>query len=329
MDYFELRIETEGLGVELVEDQLTEMGITEFVVDDPNVDLQMMAEASGTEYVDREEILANSGRVASVTVYTEQLADAVAIQDEIHKWSLRMRNLLDEGAFGSEVDSESLGTMKTSLTQRGDEEWKDKWKAYFKPAHITDNIVVRPSWESYKPESDQEIVVSIDPGMAFGTGTHETTSLTVLLMEKYLKPGDSVLDVGCGTGILSIIASRLGAGDVLGIDIDEEAVSASKKNGELNDIPDSVRFRMGDLTEGVDYRADMVAANLLTPLILRLSPDAPKHLVPSGKYIVSGILTEQAESVADALMELGFHLLEKVEKGDWCAMAAEWSGIGC
>ncbi len=327
MDYYELRIETEGLGVELVEDKLTEMDINEFVVDDPNVDLQMMAEADGTEYVDREEILANSGRVASITVYTEQYEDAAAIRDEIHRWSLQMRNQMDEGAFGSGVDSELLGTMKIFLTKRGDEEWKDKWKAYFKPSHITEHIVVRPSWETYEPASEQEIVVTIDPGMAFGTGTHETTSLTVLLMEKYMKPDARVLDIGCGTGILSIIADRLGAGDVLGIDIDEDAVDASRKNSQLNKTPDSVRFQRGDLTEGVEYQADMVVANLLTPLVLRLSPDVPKHLASGGKYIISGILTEQAESVEDALTELGFSMLEKTEKGDWCAIAAKYDGF--
>lgn len=327
MDYYELRIETEGLGVELVEDKLTEMDITEFVVDDPNVDLQMMAEVDGTEYVDREEILANSGRVASVTVYTEQYEDAAAIRDEIHRWSLQMRNWMDEGAFGSAVDSEYLGTLKTFLTKRGDEEWKDKWKAYFKPSHITEHIIVRPSWENYESASEQEIVVTIDPGMAFGTGTHETTSLTVLLMEKYLKSDARVLDVGCGTGILSIIADRLGAGDVLGIDIDEQAVDASKQNSKLNELPNSVRFQTGDLTDGVEYQADVVVANLLTPLILRLSPDVPKHLVPGGRYIVSGVLTEQAESVENVLTELGFSILEKTEKGDWCAIAAEYDGF--
>ena len=209
-----------------------------------------------------------------------------------------------------------------TLTLRGDEEWKDKWKAYFKPTKITEHIVVCPSWEEYKPASDDEVVISIDPGMAFGTGTHETTALTTLLMEKYLKPGEKVLDVGCGSGILSIIAARLGASRVLGIDIDDEAVTASEENGELNGVMDTAHFQIGDLTEGVDFQADVVVANLLTHLVLRLSPDIPKHMLPGGRYVTSGILAEQEASVVQALEELGFTVLETAEKGDWCCIAA-------
>ena len=288
MNYYELQIETAGPGVELVENELTELGITQFVVDDPNLDIQMMDEAWGTEYVDREEILARKDRSATVTVYTENLEEAEAIR----------------------------------LTLRGDEEWKDKWNAYFKTTKITEHIVVCPSWEEYEPASDEEVVISIDPGMAFGTGTHETTALTTLLMEKYLKPGEKVLDVGCGSGILSIIAARLGASRVLGIDIDDEAVTASEENGERNGVMDIARFQMGDLTEGVDFQADVVVANLLTHLVLRLSPDIPKHMLPGGRYVTSGILVEQEVSVVQALEELGFTVLETAEKGDWCCIAA-------
>ena len=182
--------------------------------------------------------------------------------------------------------------------------------------------MVCPSWEEYEPASDEEVVISIDPGMAFGTGTHETTALTTLLMEKYLKPGEKVLDVGCGSGILSIIAARLGASRVLGIDIDDEAVTASEENGERNGVMDIARFQIGDLTEGVDFQADVVVANLLTHLVLRLSPDIPKHMLPGGRYVTSGILVEQEASVVQALEELGFTVLETAEKGDWCCIAA-------
>lgn len=321
MNYYELQIETAGVGVEFLEDKLTELGITQFAVDDPSIDLQMMEEAWGTEYVDREEMLANAKRSAVVTVYTEELSEMEELRKSLVDWIPVMRNRLEDGVYGSGLHGDSLGSMKMTVTLRGDEEWKDKWKAFFKPAHITDRIVVRPSWEEYVPESEEELVVSIDPGMAFGTGTHETTSLTTLLMEKYLRPGDKVLDVGCGSGILSIIASKLGAGDVLGIDIDDEAITASNENSALNEIHEGVQFQLGDLTEGVSYQADMVVANLLTHLVLRLSPDVPKHLLPGGRYITSGILVEQEEKVISALTELGFTILETAEKGDWCCIA--------
>lgn len=322
MNYYELQIETAGPGVELVENELTELGITQFAVDDPNLDIQMMDEAWGTEYVDREEILARKDRSATVTVYTETLEEAEAIRQKLQDWMPAVRNRLASGVYGENLNVDSLGSGKMTLTLRGDEEWKDKWKAYFKPTKITEHIVVCPSWEEYEPSSDEEVVISIDPGMAFGTGTHETTSLTTLLMEKYLKPGEKVLDVGCGSGILSIIAARLGASEVLGIDIDDEAVTASEENGELNGVTDTARFQIGDLTEGVDFQADVVVANLLTHLVLRLSPDIPKHMLPGGRYVTSGILAEQEESVVQALEELGFTVLEIAEKGDWCCIAA-------
>ena len=322
MNYYELQIETAGPGVELVENELTELGITQFVVDDPNLDIQMMDEAWGTEYVDREEILARKDRSATVTVYTETLEEAESIRRKLQDWMPAVRNRLASGVYGENFNADSLGSGKIRLTLRGDEEWKDKWKAYFKPTKITEHIVVCPSWEEYEPASDEEVVISIDPGMAFGTGTHETTALTTLLMEKYLKPGEKVLDVGCGSGILSIIAARLGASRVLGIDIDDEAVTASEENGERNGVMDIARFQIGDLTEGVDFQADVVVANLLTHLVLRLSPDIPKHMLPGGRYVTSGILVEQEASVVQALEELGFTVLETAEKGDWCCIAA-------
>lgn len=322
MNYYELQIETAGPGVELVENELTELGITQFAVDDPNLDIQMMDEAWGTEYVDREEILARKDRSATVTVYTETLEEAEAIRQKLQDWMPAVRNRLASGVYGENLNADSLGNGKIRLTLRGDEEWKDKWKAYFKPTKITEHIVVCPSWEEYEPASDEEVVISIDPGMAFGTGTHETTALTTLLMEKYLKPGEKVLDVGCGSGILSIIAARLGASRVLGIDIDDEAVTASEENGERNGVMDIARFQIGDLTEGVDFQADVVVANLLTHLVLRLSPDIPKHMLPGGRYVTSGILVEQEASVVQALEELGFTVLETAEKGDWCCIAA-------
>ncbi len=322
MNYFELRMETQGVGVEFIENKLMELGVTQFVIDDPNIDIQMMDEAWGTEYVDREEIMEDANRCASVTVYTEEMEEAKSLQFEMERWAERMRKQLSEGDFGELLNADSLGSMKMTLTMRGDEEWKDKWKAYFKPAKITEDIVVCPSWEDYTKESDSEIVVSIDPGMAFGTGTHETTSLTTLLMEKYLKQGESLLDVGCGSGILSIIASKLGAGEVLGIDIDDEAVTASCENANLNEIGNNVSFQIGDLTKGVEFKADVVVANLLTHLVLQLSPDIPTHLKDGGRYITSGILVEQEQSVVDALEELGFTVLEIAEKGDWCCIAA-------
>ena len=174
-----------------------------------------------------------------------------------------------------------------------------------------------PTWEEYELSEEDEAagkkILRIDPGMAFGTGTHETTSLCLKAMEKYMAPGASVLDVGCGSGILSIAADLLGAGDVLGIEIDPVAVEVSRENLELNGCGENVRVIEGDLTKGVDYKADLVEM---------LSPDVRRHMRPGAKYISSGIIDEKLEEVAQAIRDCGFEIEEIKEDGMWRAIVA-------
>ncbi|MBQ9973020.1 MAG: 50S ribosomal protein L11 methyltransferase, partial [Firmicutes bacterium] len=165
-------------------------------------------------------------------------------------------------------------------------------------------------------------VIEIDPGMAFGTGTHETTSLCLELIEKYIKEGDTLLDVGCGSGILAIAAGLLGASDVLGIEIDPVAVEIGNENVALNNLSDKIKVIYGDLTKGVDYKADIVAANLMADLVKMLSPSVPAHLREGGIYISSGILAVLAEEVSAVIEESGFEIVEIMVKGEWCAIAA-------
>ncbi|MBQ9708236.1 MAG: 50S ribosomal protein L11 methyltransferase, partial [Firmicutes bacterium] len=219
-------------------------------------------------------------------------------------------------------------------------QWKDKWKEYFHPTKITDRLVVKPSWEDYSPAAG-DLVIEIDPGMAFGTGTHETTSLCMKLLEKYMGAsaadkdkksedvkgsaegwGLKVLDVGCGSGILSIAAARLGAGDVLGVEIDEDAVLVARENVELNGCSEGVKVIQGDLTKGIDYKADIIVANLMADLVMMLAGSAKAHLAPGGIFISSGILTDKEEIVSSAIVEAGFEIVEVAEDGEWCAIAA-------
>ena len=174
----------------------------------------------------------------------------------------------------------------------------------------------------YEQDIEDREVIRINPGMAFGTGLHETTSLSADFLETYIQEGDKVLDVGCGTGILSILASKIGASEVLGIDIDDEAVAASIQNLEANDVNNAI-IKKADLTSGVDFKADLVVANLLTNLVIRLTGNIRKHLNSGGRYIMSGILTTQQDKVLEALEENGFEKLAIAEQGEWCAIAAE------
>ena len=170
--------------------------------------------------------------------------------------------------------------------------------------------MIKPTWEDYEA-GEKELVIEIDPGMAFGTGTHETTSGCIQLMEKYMKPGDKVLDVGCGSGILSIAAALLGSRDILAIDIDPVAVEVTRENVELNNVSEYVDTRYGDLTKGVSYRADIVVANLMA-----------KHLEDGGIYISSGIIDFKEEEVCETLKRCGFEIIEILKKGEWCTVAA-------
>ena len=193
------------------------------------------------------------------------------------------------------------------------------------PTKITPRFVVKPAWRTYEP-AEGEDVITIDPGLAFGTGTHATTFLTLRLMEKYLQPGDDVLDVGSGSGILSIGAVKLGAGRVWAVDLFDDAVQSTKKNAALNGCEEKIEAFAGDLTKGLNVRADLICANLMADLVKMLSKDAAKHLKGRSIYISSGILDEKEEEVSSAIRDAGFDLLEVIHADGWCAIAAQARG---
>ena len=306
MNYIEFVITARDAGeLEIIEGILLSFGITDSVINDPRDVTQLLEKKNSYDwdYVDASvEALLESQ--PSVTVYRESDADAKKTLDELEE---RIRADFPECTFKRKIVC--------------DEDWKDKWKEYFKPAKVTERLVVKPTWESYE-KKDDELVIEIDPGMAFGTGTHETTSLCLELLEEHIKPGDSVLDVGCGSGILAIAAGLLGAGEVLGVEIDPVAVTVGKENVARNNLTDRVQVIQGDLTKGVDFCADIVLANLMADLVKILSADVAKHMCPGGIYISSGILAELSEEVRKVIEVCGFDILEVRKKGEWCAIAA-------
>lgn len=201
-------------------------------------------------------------------------------------------------------------------------DWSEAWKAYFKPVKITDRIVIKPDWEVYTPTSEDEIIIEIDPGMAFGTGTHETTSMCIELLERYIQGNIDVLDIGCGSGILSIAAAKLGARNVTGIDIDRKALIVSIENIEKNRLSDKIQIIYGDLTKNIDIKADVVVANIMADIIIMLSAYVESNLKGDKIFIVSGILREKEKSVLEALTSNRFQVLQVLQKGEWSAIAA-------
>lgn len=231
------------------------------------------------------------------------------------------KNYSDSVAFLRERFA-SLGVdAKIELIGVNEEDWAESWKKYYKPIKIGEKIVIVPMWEDYEPE-EGEIIVKMDPGMAFGTGTHETTRLVIALLEKYIKPGARMLDVGCGSGILSICASKLGAARCAAYDIDPVAVRVAKENIEASGA-ENIVCGVSDLLRSVDIsggKYDVVAANIVADIIIRLLPDIRAYMNPGARMICSGIITERCGDVLDAVQKYGFEVVEKVEENGWCAI---------
>ncbi|MGB9810371.1 MAG: 50S ribosomal protein L11 methyltransferase [Dictyoglomus turgidum] len=216
---------------------------------------------------------------------------------------------------------EIFGEAKVEIEYRiiREEDWTNKWKKYAKPIYL-DRIVVLPSWEEIGNVEDR-ILIRIDPGMAFGTGNHPTTIMCIEMLQKYLKEGMDVLDVGTGSGILSIVAKKLGGDKVKGVDIDEKAIEVAKKNAEGNHV--EVEFQKNDLIDGINEKYDIVVANLIAEIILKLNANVKRVLKTDGIYIVSGIVQEKLDMILNSLRESGFKLLEVKEKEDWYTVVAQ------
>jgi len=219
----------------------------------------------------------------------------------------------------------NLGERKLTMEETDDEDWINNWKAYFKPFRVTDDIVIKPTWETLEEVKEGDIVVDIDPGTAFGTGSHETTKLCIQGMEEYLNEHTKLLDIGCGSGILSIIGLKLGAQCAVGTDIDPIAVEVAKENAAVNGIPEGkYTVYEGNLIEeealqkevGLE-KYDIVVANILADVIIPLSSQVSKFMKKNGIFISSGIIDMKKEEVEQALIQNGFEIIKVNQMGDW------------
>lgn len=211
---------------------------------------------------------------------------------------------------------------KLELVGVNEEDWANNWKQYFKPVKVGERIVICPAWEEYRP-TDDELVVRMDPGMAFGTGTHESTRLMIRLLEKNTRPGCRMLDVGTGTGILAICASRLGASVCRAYDIDPTAVRVARENIRESGL-ENVTCDRSDLLRQVDLSEgpyDLISANIVADILIRMMPDVGRYLAPDGVILLSGIVMSRRKDVMDAAAENGFYLTEMLMENGWCALA--------
>ncbi|WP_341877426.1 50S ribosomal protein L11 methyltransferase [Defluviitalea saccharophila] len=312
MKWVRLTISTKSEAVEAISYALTNIGIPTIEIDDPNDIALTMEKKNKTDwdYID-EELLKNKDTdevhikayLPEDTPYEEKI---IQIQNSLN----HIKQFLDIGK----------GTVKTDILH--EEEWANSWKKYYKPLKIGKNILIKPSWEEYTPRDDDEVIIEMDPGMAFGTGTHETTSMCLELIEKYIAKGDVVFDIGCGSGILGIASAKLGASSVIGVDLDANAVKVAKNNVNSNNVQHIMKLYEGNLLDVIDQKADIVVANIIADVIIELSQSVLEFLKTNGLFIASGIIRERLQDVKEAMDKNGLDIIDLYEKGSWCALAA-------
>ena len=253
------------------------------------------------------------GEGAKVTGYFRQDA---SLADNLSALNTKLAELraMDLGGI-------DLGGLTVESSEFEENDWLNSWRQYYKPAPVGEHLVIKPTWEEYSPRPG-DLIIHMDPGMAFGTGTHETTSMCLELSEKYVKDGDSIIDIGCGTAILSIASVLLGAKDARAIDIDMLAVDCATQNVQQNLMQDKITVVQGDLLSGSEgcEACDVMFANIVAGVIVMLSPDVPKKLKKSGHFICSGIIREREEDVVAVLTGIGLVCVETRRKGEWVAM---------
>ncbi|MCM3619119.1 50S ribosomal protein L11 methyltransferase [Sutcliffiella horikoshii] len=216
-----------------------------------------------------------------------------------------------------------LGLNNISISEVNEEEWATAWKKYYNPVKISEKFTIVPTWETYEPVSSDEKIIELDPGMAFGTGTHPTTVLCIQAIERTVRPQDKVIDVGTGSGVLSIAAAMLDAKEVLALDLDDVAVESAKLNIKLNKVHPTVTVKQNNLLGNVEGPVDVVVANILAEVIVRFTDDVYRVLENGGTFISSGIISMKKQEVKDALIKSGFKIEETMMMEDWVAFIAK------
>lgn len=310
-NWMEIKVLTTTQAADLISEILLEAGSEGTMIEDKN-DVAANQRPEGQWDIIDEAIAERIGDDVKVTGYfpiDEHLNDVIAqIQSELR----RLRAL--------ELDFD-LGKLEVITQGFENEDWAESWKKAFKPIRLGEHIVIRPGWAAFDPLPGDK-VIEIDPGLAFGTGTHETTGMCTALVEKYVRPGQRVIDIGTGSGILAIAAAHMGADEVLATDLDPVAVRVAAENAEINGFGDRISCRCGDLLDVVDESGDVVIANIIADVIIMLARPVRERIADGGLFICSGIAVDRRDDVIRALNEADYEILDAPVKGEWAAFAA-------
>ena len=284
-------------------------------------DIAQMVVPYGIYVEDYSHLEEEAWEIAHIDLIDEELLKKDRTKALVHVYISPEENPAEAIAFLSErYNAEGIPpTISTAACV--EEDWINNWKKYFKPIPVGEKLLIRPNWEN-EYDAQGRTVLHLEPGLAFGTGTHETTRLCMELLEQYVKPGASVLDVGCGSGILSVAALLLGAERAVGVDIDELAVKTAVQNAELNHVEDRFTALCGNLTDRVEGTYDIVVANIVADIVITLTKDVQQFLAPSAVYLMSGIIDTREQDVLQAL-EGRFEVIARREEKGWVALAAK------
>ena len=299
--YTEIKIKVGVEDLEKVENIFYKLGKFELSIEDPR-DLFEKNYINFDTYFDEDEVYSHGKNICFVKYYLSNNENVIEFLEMI-------KSMISFEKIDCEINSNEIY----------EEDWANNWKKYYHTFKINDRIVVKPEWENYD-EQKSEILINIDPGMAFGTGTHETTKLCIELLDKYVKENHFVYDVGTGSGILSILCSKLGAREVVAIDLDKVSISAAKQNVALNNLH-NVKVLEGNLLDKKTEKCDVIVANIIAEIIVDLIPDAVKVMKNDGIFIISGIIESKEDLINEKILENNLEIIERVSDNGWIAFA--------
>lgn len=286
-------------------------------------DIAVMAVPYGIYIEDYSDLVEVAWEIAHIDLIDEDLLKKNRAESIVHIYIEEGNNPAEAVSFISDRLTAEKIDFRIETDGCSEEDWADKWKAFFRPTAIGDRLFVRPIWiEDY--DAGDRAVLNIEPGAAFGTGTHDTTRLCLETLDKIIKEGDTVLDIGCGSGILAIASMLLGATEGFGVDIDELAVKTAKENGKMNGLDEpELKFVCGDLADKVTKKYDVVVANIVADIIILFSTQVRAFMKQGAKFIASGIIDTRADEVVNALQNAGLKLVERIEQGGWVCLVCE------